>query len=184
MEHKGVDILLQSFAVASLEEPDITCLIVGEGPERAALEVLARKLGVDDKVRFSDFVPDDEIYGVMKSSGVFVLPSIREGFGLAVLEANACGLPVITVRHPDNAARHLVYEGRNGSLVSLDVDDLAKGILTTLAARESMDPRAVLAESEWSLDWCEVARRVGDVMLASAESALTPSCRGRSPKED
>ncbi len=69
----------------------------------------------------------------MKSARVFVLPSDREGFGLVVLEANACGLPVITVRRPDNAAQNLVVEGKNGFIAELDDADLARTILLVLA---------------------------------------------------
>ena len=48
------------------------------------------------------------LIGYMKSSKVFVLPSTREGFGMVVIEANACGIPVVTVNHPMNAAVDLV----------------------------------------------------------------------------
>ena len=46
----------------------------------------------------------DDLIGYMKSSKVFVLPSTREGFGMVVIEANACGIPVVTINHPMNAA--------------------------------------------------------------------------------
>lgn len=182
--HKGVDVLLRAVAAAATIDPKINGLIVGDGPERANLEALTHTLGLDNRIRFRDFLPGDEIYGVMKASGVFVLPSNREGFGLVVLEANACGLPVVTVRHPDNAAADLIVEGGNGYLADLDVDDLAKVILGTLAARESMDPRAALAESQWSLDWCEVSLRVADSMLATGGRTMTPSRRVGCSKRD
>ncbi len=50
----------------------------------------------------------DDLIGYMKSSKVFVLPSTREGFGIVVIEANACGLPVVVVDHEMNAATDLV----------------------------------------------------------------------------
>jgi glycosyltransferase involved in cell wall biosynthesis len=165
LDNKGVDVLLRAVAIAAAQEQAITCLIVGEGPERQRLQTLSRQLGITGNVRFLDFLPGDEIYGVMKSSGVFVLPSKREGFGLVVIEANACGLPVITVRHPDNAARHLIIEGENGLLCDLDPADLAKGIQEVLSRRPSMRPRQTLESVRASRDWDQVARRVAGVLL-------------------
>ena len=57
-----------------------------------------------------------DVYGLIKSSSVFVLPSVREGFGIVVVEALACGVPVITTDHPDNQARLLVEDGVTGWL--------------------------------------------------------------------
>lgn len=168
LDHKNVDILVRAVAIAAAHRPGLRCTIIGEGPERLTLEQLTRDLGVSDSVTFVGFLPDEELYGSMKSSGIFVLPSIREGFGLVVLEANACGLPVITVRHPDNAARHLILEGRNGFLANLDATDLARVILLALSQRTLMNPRAAVEDAGLSLDWDMVARRVGRVLLEAA----------------
>ena len=60
----------------------------------------------------------EDVYSLMKSSKVFVLPSTREGFGISVIEANACGIPVITVRHENNASKDLIQVGRTDLFVS------------------------------------------------------------------
>ena len=165
LDHKKVDILVRAVAIACDRRSDLRCTIVGEGPERLALEQLAKDLGLSERVRFVDFLPDEKLYSAMKSAGVFVLPSIREGFGLVVLEASMCGLPVITVRHPDNAARHLILEGRNGFLVDADAAELAQAIVRTLSQRSSMDPRAAVQQAGLSLDWDTVAKKVERVLL-------------------
>ncbi len=123
---------------------------------------LADDLGISANVRFADFMPGDGLYSAMKSARVFVLPSVREGFGLVVLEANACGLPVITVRHPDNAARHLVFEGKNGFIAELDDADLALTILLVLAQSPTttMDPRGAALEAGLLSNWDSVADQV------------------------
>lgn len=175
LAHKNVDTLVRAIAVAADHRPGLRCAIVGEGPERLTLEQLARDLGVSDSVRFVGFLPDVELYGAMKSSGVFVLPSIREGFGLVVLEASICGLPVITVRHPDNAARHLILEGRNGFLANLDSADLARVIVLALAQRTSMNPRAAVVDAGLALDWDTVAKSAERVLLEAAREDDTPS---------
>jgi len=71
----------------------------------------------------------------MKASNVFVLPSTREGFGIAALEANACGLPVVTVNHKRNAAGDLVKNGKNGFLCRLSEEDISKKIVAALSER-------------------------------------------------
>jgi glycosyltransferase involved in cell wall biosynthesis len=165
LDHKGVDILLRAVFAATLHRPDLTCLIVGEGPERANLERLCADLGLAANVRFSDFLPDDGIFGVMKSAGVFVLPSEREGYGLVVIEANACGLPVVTVRNRDNAARHLIRDGVNGYLADREARDLARVLLLALSSRSTLSPRSTVELERESLDWDGLASQVGRVLL-------------------
>jgi glycosyltransferase involved in cell wall biosynthesis/peptidoglycan/xylan/chitin deacetylase (PgdA/CDA1 family) len=179
LAHKNVDILIRAVAIAADGRPGLRCTIVGEGPERLALERLAGDLGVSEGVRFVGFLPNDELYSTMKSSGVFVLPSDREGFGLVLLEASTCGLPVITVRHPNNAARHLVLEGKNGFLAALGAADIARVILLALSQRETMDPRAATEEAGLSLDWDSVARSVANALLEAAGDAAVSQDKSR-----
>jgi glycosyltransferase involved in cell wall biosynthesis len=140
--HKHVDHLLA--AVAALAGDGVadrdpsspgagpTCVIVGDGPERQHLEQDAVRLGIADRVRFLGVLESEsEVFGVMKASKVFVLPSVREGFGIVVAEAMACGLPVVTTRHPDNHARSLVVDGSTGWLCEPTAESLA-GVLAAV----------------------------------------------------
>jgi N-acetyl-alpha-D-glucosaminyl L-malate synthase BshA len=68
-------------------------LMVGEGPERASAQALARRLGIQDRVRFLG--RQDRIEELTGLADVFLLPSELESFGLAALEAMACGVPVV-----------------------------------------------------------------------------------------
>lgn len=167
LAHKNVATLLRAVAIVAAQQPQLRCLIVGEGPERSDLEQSAGDLGIAANVRFADFLPDDELYGAMKSARVFVLPSDREGFGLVVLEANACGLPVITVRRPDNAAQDLVLEGKNGFIAELDDADLARTILLVLAQdpTKAMDPRVAALDAGLLSDWDSVTDQVVHALL-------------------
>lgn len=91
--YKGVDVLIR--ALAGL---DARLAVVGDGPERAALEQLARDRGLADRIRFLGAVPDDEVLALYHACDVFVLPSVTraEAFGMVQLEAMACGKPVIS----------------------------------------------------------------------------------------
>jgi glycosyltransferase involved in cell wall biosynthesis len=165
LSHKNVDVLVEAVAVARRQRPGLRCLVVGEGPERERLETLSRRLDLTGNIQFVDFVSDhDELFGLMKSSGVFVLPSEREGFGAVVLEANACGLPVVTVEHPDNAARQLVRNGENGCVTELAPQPLANAILRSLEGQAQLRPREVVERHFRDNDWSAVADRVGRIL--------------------
>ena len=79
-----------------------------------------------------------KVYSIMKSSKVLVLPSTREGFGIIAIEANACGIPVITTTHENNATKELIKDGENGTLINLDDKELAKAILTIRVAKVAL----------------------------------------------
>lgn len=73
------------------------------------MKKLTNELDLKGNVEFTGFLEDyQDVIAHMKSSKVLVLPSVREGFGMVVLEANACGVPVVVVDHPMNAAKDLV----------------------------------------------------------------------------
>jgi glycosyltransferase involved in cell wall biosynthesis len=84
----------------------------------------------------------------MKAAKVFVLPSSREGFGIVVIEANACGLPVITVNETANAAVALIKEGINGAIVALEVKAIATKI-DALCERPKKDYAKLVSLFSW-----------------------------------
>ncbi len=106
---------------------------------------------VRKNIEFIDFLPNQtELYSLMKSAKVFVQPSFREGFGIVVIEANACGIPVITSSHIDNAAKDLIVEGRNGYLFS-SVTELAEKINVCL--ENKANDKTVYTEAVQQYDW-------------------------------
>jgi L-malate glycosyltransferase len=115
LPHKNVSVILKAVKKLAADFPAIRCMIVGDGPEMDRLVKLTQKLGIEQNVEFAGFLPEHrQVFSRMKSSKMFVSPSSREGFGLVVVEANACGLPVLTLNHPDNASKDLIQEGVNG----------------------------------------------------------------------
>lgn len=160
VRNKNVDLLLDAMALIARDRAHVRCLIVGEGPERARLEAQARRIGVTRSVQFTDFVGDqNELFALMKSSGVLALPSQREGFGMVVVEANACDIPVVTLDHKDNAARHLIVSAQNGYLCDSSASSLAAAILRALDAPVSGRDRGSVE------DWSVIARRVEQVYV-------------------
>jgi len=152
LSHKHIDTLLHAVAILKAKKPGIKAIIVGEGPEKENLKKLAHDLALDANVSFMDFFENHKnLYSLMHSSKVFALPSTREGFGLTAIEADACGLPVVTVDHPHNAAKDLVSINGNGFLSSLDEHDLAVTLEAALARKEIFNNHPSYAERyDWS----------------------------------
>ena len=155
LSHKNVDVLLRAAAIVIKKHPKVSLWIVGEGPARASLEALSAELKIEKNVSFPGFLKDEgELYRIMQSSKIFVLPSTREGFGIVALEANACGLPVITIDHEHNATRDLIVNGENGILVKLDVSQLAGAIEVLLKTKKGRASYRTYAEK---YDWNRTA---------------------------
>lgn len=92
----GLDNLLRAMSIVTLRWPDAMLLIGGTGSLRKALEAQSRELGLAHHVTFLGFVPDAELPRYYQAADVFVLPTRElEGFGLATVEALACGTPVV-----------------------------------------------------------------------------------------
>jgi len=153
---KNVDVLIRAVRLLKEEISDIKCVIIGDGPERMRLEKLARDFGLNGNVEFKGFLKEhDDVIALMKSSKVFVLPSTREGFGIVALEANACGLPVVTVEHEMNATKDLIENGRNGFVCRLSAKDIAENVLTALHSDMSNE----CIEIAKGYDWDVIVRR-------------------------
>ena len=158
IKEKHVDVLVRAFSMLLQESPDRTLLIIGDGPEREAVSALIRDLALEDRVFLQPFLDShDEVISLMKSSHVCVIPSTREGFGIAALEALACGLPVVTVDHRDNAIAELITE-KTGFLSLLSVDDLLDTIQVALSRYPAMKT-ACMAFAE-PYDWDRIVDRV------------------------
>jgi teichuronic acid biosynthesis glycosyltransferase TuaC len=94
-----VPVKAQELAVAAMAQlPDVQLLIAGNGPNRGMLEQLARELGVADRVTLLGAVPQAQLRDYYGAADALVLPSEREGWANVLLEAMACGTPVIASR--------------------------------------------------------------------------------------
>jgi glycosyltransferase involved in cell wall biosynthesis len=113
IQRKGIEYLIR--AMAELRDLDVRLTIVGTGNEEANLRALARREDVEHMVRFAGFVHHEEVARLYGESDVFVLPSLNEGMSLTVLEAMACGLPIVMT--DTGGAAELVRDGQSGFLV-------------------------------------------------------------------
>ncbi len=110
---KGLDLLFK--ALGTLKSYPWELWLVGDGPQRPHLEALAEKYQIVERVRFENWLADAALLEKYHQANVFVFPSRHEGMPNAVLEAMACGLPVIASRIAGN--EELVVDGETGSLI-------------------------------------------------------------------
>lgn len=106
-EQKGYPVLLRALARLQRYEPAYLW-ILGQGPLQASLERLARKLGVHERVWFAGFLPDP--YPFIAAADAFVLSSLYEGFGNVLVEAMACGVPVVSSDCPYGPAEIIEHD--------------------------------------------------------------------------
>lgn len=149
---KGHDALLEAIA----EVPDALFLLAGDGPERGRLEALATELGVADRVRFLG--RREDVPQLLAACDVFALPSLYEGSSLAVLEAMAAGIAIVS--SAIGGTEELIEDGRSGLLVP-------PGDAPALAAAL----RRLLGEAQLREDFAARARERVDAGLRREQNA-------------
>lgn len=118
VEKKGLDVLLHAFEQLRHKHPSFKLVIAGDGPLRGQLQQLAISLRIDEKVEFLGQKGRSEIVKLLQGCQVFVLPSRSEPFGIAIVEALACGKPVVATAV--GGIPEVIENGKNGILVEPD----------------------------------------------------------------
>jgi glycosyltransferase involved in cell wall biosynthesis len=144
---KGHRYLLQ--ALATMQRSDVRLIVVGDGPQRAALEALAAQLGIAERVQFAGNQPD--VAPWMQSFDVFCLPSYaNEGVPQALMQAMACGLAVVTT--PVGSIAEIVTPGETGVIVAPEdataLRDAIVALLDDAPRRNALGTNAAQVASE------------------------------------
>ncbi|HEX7337986.1 MAG TPA: glycosyltransferase family 4 protein [Gemmatimonadales bacterium] len=166
--HKGIDTGLQVLSQLGPRYPDLGYLVVGSGGDLPRLEEMARDLGVSDRVRFLTDVPDRDLPGLYNSSEIYLGLSRQmegnvEGFGISLVEAGACGIPVVGGR--SGGIPDAVREGETGLLVDPgrpeEVSSVVAGLLDDGSAARRLGAggrRAVETHYNWNRVAADLAR--------------------------
>lgn len=155
IRRKGIDDLLQALPDIINQHPEVSVRIIGEGNLEKELRTLTLKLKISDHVEFLGYIPHDELPGYYATSDIFVLPSRNEGMSNTVLEAMACGLPIIAT--DTGGTKELIRD--NGQVIPVGRPDaIASAIHRYLIDRNLRYTHGknsrLLAES---MDWKRIA---------------------------
>jgi glycosyltransferase involved in cell wall biosynthesis len=144
--YKGIDVAIRALAIARRTRPELTLSIAGTGDAQAGLEALASELGVADAARFLGFISHEEKLRLFRSSWANLFPSTKEGWGITVIEAAACGTPSIASDSPglrdsvrDGRTGHLVPHGDAGALAARMLEYASTPALVTDLGRRARD---------------------------------------------
>jgi glycosyltransferase involved in cell wall biosynthesis len=138
--YKGIDEVLDALPRLTQSRPDLSYLIVGDGPDRARLQAKADALNVAERVVFAGRVAESDKVAHYRLADAFAMPGRGEGFGIVYLEALACGIPVLGSKI--DGSRDALLDGRLGILVDpRDPGEVAAGLERLLAM-----PKGVPAE--------------------------------------
>jgi glycosyltransferase involved in cell wall biosynthesis len=138
---KGHRVLIEALALLAPDRPDLRLRVVGEGPERDSLEALAARLGVADRVTFLGALDRERLAAEYRSADLFVLPSLREGFGVVLLESLASGTPVVATA--SGGPQGIVGPAEGELAEPGHADSLASAIGRALERIDSFDPAAL-----------------------------------------
>lgn len=137
--YKGFDEVIDVMPRLVSRNPSIVYVAAGEGSDRERLQAKARALGVADYVIFPGRIDESEKADLYRLADAYVMPSSGEGFGFVVLEALACGIPVVA--SAADGTREAVRDGELGIVINpANPDDLERGIFSALAQPKGVPP--------------------------------------------
>ncbi|HEX8095623.1 glycosyltransferase family 4 protein [Jatrophihabitans sp.] len=165
--HKRVEMVIRAAAALRDRFPDLEVDVVGRGWWADELAALARRLGVEDIVSFHGFVDEQAKADLLARAWVGALPSVKEGWGLSVVEAASHGTPSVAFSRAGGLAESIL-DGRTGVLVDGDEDAYIAALADLLADRErcavlGRQARAYASEFTWDATAATFARVLIDV---------------------
>jgi glycosyltransferase involved in cell wall biosynthesis len=171
--HKRVELAIDAVARLRADHPGLRLTVVGQGYWEDALRRHARDVGVAEAVEFTGFVDEDAKHRLLARSWVALLPSLKEGWGLAVLEAGVHGTPTVAFRSAGGTVES-VLEDETGLLADGDEEfvQLVGRLLDEEDLRRTLGKSA--ADHARMFSWDRTAREVADVLGASAAVAHAP----------
>jgi phosphatidylinositol alpha-1,6-mannosyltransferase len=179
-KRKGHDMLIRALPAVRRALPDVLYAILGEGEERPALEQLVEEVGVRESVQFLGETDDQTLVRAYQQCDLFVLPNRQvgvdiEGFGMVLLEAQACGRPVLAGASGGTAETMRVPE--TGRIVNCDGPHKLAAILTDLLTQPSLLDQMGAAGRAWvaeQFDWRALTRQAERLFFGHAAPQPQP----------
>ena len=166
--YKRLDYLIKAMKKVEEKVPDVKLSVVGTGEVSTEFKELTNELGLRESITFYGYVNEEEKIKLLQNAWLFVTTAEKEGFGLTVIEANACGTPAIAYDVP--GLRDSIKHGKTGLLVeSGNIKALSEVIITILEdeeLREELSENALEYSKQFSWDESavQVLNVLGDMM--------------------
>jgi glycosyltransferase involved in cell wall biosynthesis len=174
--HKGIDDLIEAFALTRKSIPDLSMYILGDGPEKCSLQALAERLDCRDRIYFEGFVRDPRPY--LAQADIFVLASHREAFGMALAEAREAGCAAIGTNA--GGIPEVLENGRAGIIVPVgNPADVSRALVRLLVNPTLL--RFWQKRAATNLSWLRLGRVSEETLSAYTEmlaSSAEPSLLG------
>jgi len=168
-KYKSVDHLIQAMDVLREQYPKLKLDIIGDGDDKSRLEALSTELNLNDRITFHGFIDEKEKAPLLQKMNFVVNTSSKEGWGLTVVEANACGAPVVAANVP--GLRDSVVDAETGLLYEFgNIDDLTAKMRTFLDSSETRNAfrRNALAWAD-KFDWEKAADETLDLIYKTID---------------
>jgi glycosyltransferase involved in cell wall biosynthesis len=150
-EHKNLALMLSSYELLLSNGYAGRLRIAGSGPALSNLQHMVKASEFADKIDVLGNVSEQQKITLLANSQVFLLTSRREGFPRVIAEAMASGLPVVTVKYPENGATHVVRQYGIGEVTDEAPETIAQGILAVIAEWDKYSEACISGSR--SLDW-------------------------------
>ena len=162
---KGINYLIEAMLRLNLNGERFSLLIIGEGSERKNLESLVEKLNLKEKVKFLGEIPNEKVPEYLAAADCFILPSLREGFGIVILEAQAAGVPVIGTKV--GGILDLIEDGATGLLVAPGNASQIQEAVIKIQSEPKLSKILIenAKENLIKYDWQNIADRVFKIYL-------------------
>jgi glycosyltransferase involved in cell wall biosynthesis len=183
---KRVDRLLDAFAIARRHRPELALTLLGSGPLEPALCQQAKRLGIDDAVRFLPATDREGVRSMMARSHFLVLPSQSETFGVVTIEALSMGLPVLATAC--GGPQDVLDDPALGMIVDNTMEDVALGLQRMVSALPGFDAGRIRRAAIERFDYGRLAERLAalyeELGARPARSAPEPSEAARDTHPD
>jgi len=163
-KYKNIETPINAMPLIRAAIPNSRLVIIGSGDHQPDLQRLAVSIGLDDTVEFKGFIPQAEKISYLRRAHVSVYPSLKEGWGLTNIEANACGTAVLAARVP--GLKDSVEEGKSGLLFEFgnveQFAEMAIRMLTDCDFRRGLEMGGLRWAANFS--WDKTARATEDIL--------------------
>jgi len=171
---KNLPLLVKMTDILKSDFPEIKVCIIGDGGEQEKIKKLVKESGLENNFSFLGRIDDRKtIFTALKSSKIFILPSLLEGFPLVIVEANACGLPVVATNTEYSNVKEYIKDRQNGLITSPFAKDMAEAAYSLLRDKPLYEKMSAKSqEMSESFDWDRLADQKEKYYLESINNFL------------